>query len=90
MIDDRASLAVIRRLPGTGDANRHLEPSGREANAAPVRAQARPWCVSAPPTLQPLILTPCRDRWSQNACASASSAFSVITADSGMTGPPKL
>ena len=46
--------------------------------------------MSAPPTLQPLTLTPCRPRWSQNACAVASSAFSVITADSGMTRPPKL
>ena len=45
--------------------------------------------MSAPPTLQPLTFTPCSAMCSQNRCAVASSAFSVTTADSGMTSPPK-
>ena len=39
--------------------------------------------MSAPPTLQPLTLTPWRSRWSQKARAVASSAFSVMTTDFG-------
>ena len=70
VVDDRPPLGRHRpagRHPRRRSRRRTSAPANRirrSVSSTPSRVR-----MSAPPTLQPLTLTPCRARWSQNARA---------------------
>ena len=90
MFDDRTPFGGVGRLTGTGDADGHAEPSRRESNAPLGQLDALAGPDIGPADVAAADLDAMTSQMVAKRRGFGVVAFSVITADSGITRPPKL